>query len=266
VNPLDPFESLLADVGQALVRLFMIMNGDAHGIYQGTHEAALFEAQGGQIGAGGFNHLDSLRQTAAAIQTRQDALNAALGRLRGLDPLLGDRVKQICQPILQQSGQYLKTAADTESAAVSLRTTDPTRFEGVILGEGGLGPEIGRTSASLVSNQLNKMSVQLMARGIETRLIPAARASLQSVMIGIRQLPTDVKDALAKLTLALTTMRQVVAAAVRQALLAGRVLLGAALAAIEEALVALGSRLTSGFIIIPKSVLQQFGGGSDVEA
>ena len=211
----------------------------------------------------GFNHLNSLRQTAAAIQTRQDALNLALNRLQGLDAALGGRLKTLCEPILRQSGQYLRTAADTESAAVSLRSTDPTRFEGVIVGEGGLGPEIGRTSQALVSNQLNRMSVQLAGRGIEPRLIPAVRASLQSVMDGIRQLPTDVKDSLARLSAALAAMRALLQAAIRQALVAGRVALTAALMAIDEALVAIGSRLTSGFFIIPKSVLEQFGSGPE---
>jgi hypothetical protein len=134
LDPLGPFESLLVDLGKSLPDLFLIMRGNSHGIFQGTHEAASFEARGGQIGPGGFNHLDSLRQTAAAIETRQDALN----RLQGLDGALGSRLKQLCDPVLRQSGRYLRAAADTESAAVSLRSTDPTRFEGVIVGEGGL--------------------------------------------------------------------------------------------------------------------------------
>lgn len=138
MDPLGPFESLLVDLGKSLLDLFLIMRGNSHGIFQGSHEAASFEARGGQIGPGGFNHLDSLRQTAAAIETRQNALNLALNRLQGLDGALGSRLKQLCDPVLRQSGRYLRAAADTESAAVSLRSTDPTRFEGVIVGEGGL--------------------------------------------------------------------------------------------------------------------------------
>ena len=52
--PLDPFETLLVDLGKSLLDLFLILRGNSHGIFQGTHEAALFEAQGGQIGPGGF--------------------------------------------------------------------------------------------------------------------------------------------------------------------------------------------------------------------
>ncbi len=251
------FDRLILDLVRALVDLFLILRGEAHGIFQGTHEAALFEAQGGQIGPGGFDHLNSLRQTAAAIQTRQDALNLALNRIQGIDAPLGGRLRSLCDPILELSEEYLSTAAKTENAAVSLRASDPVRFEGVILGQGGLGPEIGRTSRALVTNQLNQMSVQLASRGIEPRLIPTIRASLQSVTVSIRQLPTEVEDAIAKLTAALTAMRVALTFAARQALLAGRAALAAALTTIEEALVSLGSRLTSGIIIVPNFILRE---------
>src|SRR5215469_3675193 len=108
------FEELLLDLVQALIRLFLILNGDSHGIFQGTHEAALFEAQGGQIGPGGFDHLDSLRRTAAAIETRQDALNLALNRIQGINGSLGGRLKSLCDPILQLSRNYVSVARETE--------------------------------------------------------------------------------------------------------------------------------------------------------
>ncbi len=252
----DQFDQLILDLARALVQLFNILRGDSHGIFQGTHEAALFEAQGGQIGSGGFDHLDDMRKTAAAIQARQDALNLALNRIQGIDAPIGSRLKSLCDPILRLSGQYVSTAANTERAAASLRVTDPTRFQGVILGNGGLGPEIGRTSQSLVTNQLNQMSTQLAARGIESRVIPSTRPALQSVMFSIRQLPTEVKDAIAKVSAALATMRAALTYAAQQALQAGRTALAAALASIEEALVGLGSRFTSFIIIVPSNLLQ----------
>lgn len=76
------------------------MRGKSHGIFLGTHEAAIFEAQGGQIGAGRFSHLSDLRNTAAAIQTRQDAVSLALSRLQGMEPMVGQRVREICQSVL----------------------------------------------------------------------------------------------------------------------------------------------------------------------
>jgi hypothetical protein len=251
------FDQILLDLGQALLRLFLIMRGNSHGIFQGTHEAALFEAQGGQIGPGGFSHLGDLRSTAQAIQTRQDALNLALNRLQGIEPALGSRVKDICQPVLRQSGEYLSAAAETERVALELQRSDPTRFQGVVLGQGGMGPEIGRTARALVSNQLNQQSRQLIARGIEPRLIPSIRASLQPVTTLIRQLPLEDKDAIGKLSAILASMRALVSTAARQALIAGRAALSAALIAIEEALVSIGSRLTTPPLLIPKFLLRQ---------
>jgi hypothetical protein len=244
------FEQLLLDLGDAVLELFKIMRGDAHGIFQGTHEAAIFEAQGGQIGPGGFNHLESLRQATAAIQSRQDSLNLALNRINGLFPGIGVRLRTICQPLLNQSGLLLRTAAETERVALELKNSDPTRFQGVMLGQGGLGPEVGRTAQALVSNQLKSLEPQLIARGIEPRLIPSIRTGLQGVVGQIRQLPLSDPDARNKLLAILASMRALVSAAARQALLAGRALLAAALTAIEEALVTIGSRLTTPVIFI----------------
>lgn len=79
---------------------------------------------------------------------------------------------------------------------------------------------------SLVSNQLNKMSQQLISRGVEPRLIPSIRAPLQQTWMAVtRRLPlvdtAQEKDAIAKLSAVLATTRALVSAAVRQALLAG---------------------------------------------
>jgi hypothetical protein len=244
------FDELLIDLGKSLLDLLLIMRGEARGIFQGTHEAAIFEAQGGQIGPVGSNHLQSLRETMTAIQTRQDALNLALNRINGIEPALSVRLRTICQPLLNQSGLLLRTAAETERVAVELQSSDPTRFEGVVLGEGGMGPGFGQTAQALVSNQLNQQASQLIARGIEPRLIPSIRPALQSVVGQIRQLPISVQDARNTLIAILTSMRALVSAAAQQALLAGRALLAAALTAIEEALVTLGSRLTTPIIFI----------------
>ncbi len=76
-------------------------------------------------------------------------------------------------------------------------------------------------------------------------------------MVGIRQLPVDIRDAFAKLSAALASMRLALSIAARQASIAGRVALSAALLSIEQALVAIGSRLTSGIILVPSSVLKE---------
>jgi len=249
----------IVDLGRALLELFEILKGDSSGIFQGSHEAAIFEAQGGQVGEAGRQHLTSVLETARAIQIRVDALNLAIARVNGVDPALAVRVRDVCSPILQQSRQYLQAAAETERVVVSLRQTDPTRFEGVILGEGGLGPEIGRSGPALVSNQLNRLAAQLAARGIEPGLIPSARHSLQSVTSTIRQLPRDAEAAVANLRDKVALMTSFLGIAARQALAAGRVALSAALTAMEQALIQIGSRLNVPFIIftIPRSTIER---------
>jgi hypothetical protein len=243
-------DELFLQLGNALLDLMLIMRGNSHGIFQGSHEAALFEAQGGQIGPGGFNHLNDVKTTAQAIQTRQDALNLALNRINGVNPSIGSRLRDVCAPVLRQSGQYLSAARQTESAATALRTSDPTRFRGVVLGQGGLGPEIGRTAKALVSVQLNQQAPTLTARGIEPQIIPSTRQALQGVVTSIRQLPLQDRDAIAKLSSVIAAMRALLQIAARQAFLAGRALLSAALISIEQALVSIGSRLTTPLLVI----------------
>jgi hypothetical protein len=66
----------------------------------------------------------------------------------------------------------------------------------------------------------------------------------------IRQLTINEDDAKSRLLGILASMRALLTAAARQALLAGRALLAAALTAIEEALVKIGSKLTTPVIFI----------------
>lgn len=250
-------DQILIELGRALLELFLILRGTHHGILQGTPEAAIFEAQGGTIGPGGFNHLNSLQAAIQAVQSRRDALTSALGKLNGVNSAVGSRVKDVCEPILKQSGNLLTAMRSGEQAATELAKTDPNRFSGVVVGQGGMGPEIGRTSQALVSNQLTQQASQLQARGIEPRLIPQARTALQSVAGQLRQLPMDAKDAVRNLSATLAAMRALLTGFAQQALLAGRVALAAALTTIEQALVTIGSRLTSPAPIVPKGVLNQ---------
>ena len=234
-----------------------------HGIYQGSHEAALFEAQGGMIGPGGFDHLQSVVQTTTAIETRLDATNLALNRLQGVDPAIGVRARTLCDPMLRAAQSLVDAGKATNNVAAALRQSDSTRFQGVILGQGGLGPEIGRTRQALVSSQLDAMAAQLEARGIEPRLIPSSRPLLQSVLAPIRQLPIDGREAAAKLSTVLVSMRLLLMQTAARASLIGRARLAAALLGIEAALVQFGSRLTTP-IVIDRRVLHQIMGVPDL--
>lgn len=261
---MDPVEEVLLDLAQAMLEVFGASRGALHGVFQGSHEAALFEAQGGVIGPGGFNHLASVQQTAQALQTRVDLANLALNRLAGIDPALGVRVRALCDPVLRLTDQYLSVARQTSDAAATLRQVAPTRLQGVVAGQGGLGPEIGRTAQALVSNQMTAMSAQLTARGIEPKLIPSTQPALQPVVTAIRQLPLDGREAGAKLAGALAAMRTLISQTAVRASVVGRARLTAALLGLEAALVEFGARLTTPIILINTSLLHQIMGVPDV--
>ncbi|MEG3627097.1 hypothetical protein [Streptomyces poriticola] len=262
---MDPTEELILELSQALLALFNSSRGAMHGIYQGSHEAALFEAQGGVIGPGGFNHLGDVLNTARNIQGNRDAVELALNRLQGVGPAVGVRVRMLCDPVLRLADNYLRIVKETENAATVLRQTGPTRLQGVVLGQGGLGPEIGRTSQALVTNQMNAMSAQLTARGIEPRPIPSTQPALQPVLNSIRQLPLNGREAAAKLAGALGAMRALISQTAVRAGLIGRARLTAALLGIETALVEFGSRLTTPIIVIDLKALHQLMGVPHVE-
>lgn len=239
------YDKFVIDLGKSIVDLFQVMSTH-HGIYRGTHEAVLFEAQGGQIGPAGFSHLTSLQEGIRAISTRQDALKLAIDRMNGVDPSVASKVRDICDPLLKQSQQYVQTARQTESVAAQLRASDPVRFQGVMLGQGGMGTGVARSSASLASNQLNQQAQQLASRGItDPRLVPASRPALQPVMNMIKDLPTTVSESKEKLMAVIIAMRNLLLRALRVALAAGRTALAAALGSIESALTAFGSRFTT---------------------
>jgi hypothetical protein len=256
---MDPIDVLLAELGSTLIDLLRINRGAVHGIYQGSHEAAIFEAQGGTIGPGGFDHLNDVLNTANAIQRRQDAVNLALNRINGVDPVMGPRVRTLVDPLLKLGQQYLDTATQTSNMAATMRQAAPTRFQGVVVGQGGLGPEIGRTSQALVSNQLTAMARQLEERGIEPRLIPSTQSAAQSVMASIRQLPLDGREAGQKLAAAIASIRLLVHQTAVRAAVIGRARLVAVMLGIEEALVAFGSRLTTPILIDMRVIHESLG-------
>jgi hypothetical protein len=243
-------DEILTLLAQALLNLLQILDGRSHGIFRGTCEAALAEAQGAQIGPGGFNHLQSLRNTLSVVTTRQDALENAINRIASIDPGLSLRVRQMLSPLLNQSSQVVETLEETEQMAVDLGRTNPTRLSGVIFGQGGMGPEIARDSRALITTQMQQTASQLMGRGIEPRLIPDIQSGGTQLLDKIRQLPTTLDDCIRNLIATITAIRLAVQQAAVQAGRVGLAVLGDALLAIGEALAALGSRLVNMLLII----------------
>ena len=224
---------ICANLMRGVVDLLVVISGSAHGVLQGTHEAVLAEAQGAQIGPSGFNHLNDLRQTGIAITDREDALVRAINSLGSIHHNLGNRVRDILDPLLRQSSAYRAAIEQSENMAASLARTDGRRLSGVIFGQGGTGPEVVRSAKALVSTQMNERAKELIARGIEPRLIPAARQGSASVMSTIRQLPITIRDATDKVIGIIGAIRLLLAQAARQALIVGNAALSAALESLE---------------------------------
>ena len=259
--------NVCADLLRNVVDLLVIISGSRHGILQGTHEAVFAEAQGAQIGPGGFNHLNDLQGTLRDVTARENALNNTLNSLAGTHPNLGARVRTILDPLLRQSGAYRSAMIQTEKVAADLARTDGTRLSGVLFGQGGTGPEVGRSAKALISTQMQEREKELIGRGIEPRLIPAARNAGAQAMAAIRQLPTTIREATDKIIGVIGSIRVLLTQAARQALVAGNGALAAALAAVEQALVQVGSRLTTPLIFINiRQIMRAHGLGPPDEA
>ena len=254
-----------ADLLRSVADLLVIISGSRHGILQGTHEAVLAEAQGAQIGPAGFNHLNDLQTTLRDVAIRENALKTAINNLAGTHPNLGNRVRAILDPLLRQSASYRSAMTQTEQAAADLGRTDGTRLSGVVFGQGGTGPEVTRSAKALISTQMQEREAELVSRGIEPRLIPAARAGGAQVMAVIRQLPITIRDAADKVIAVIGSIRVLLTQAARQALVSGNAALAAALNAVEQALVRVGSRLTTPIIVINIRELKRAAGIFDPE-
>lgn len=252
--------STSAELMRAIVDLLVIMSGSAHGILQGTHEAVLVEAQGAQIGPGGFSHIQNMRDTLRDLAARETALQSALGNLSRFEPGIATRIRSILSPLTTQAASYREAMQQTEQMAIELQRTDGTRLQGVMFGQGGSGPEVGRTVKALCSTQMNERAREFAARGIEPRIIPSVRAAGQQVMASIRQLPLAIRDASDKVIAIIGAMRVALTQAARAALVSGQAALSAALNAVEAALVNVGSRLTTPIIVIDIRALKRAAG------
>lgn len=250
------FINLVTEIVENLTSLFVIISGQRHGILQGTQEAVWAEAQGAQIGPRGFNHMADLQGTLRDITAREAAMNNTLNQLNGVAPNLGNRVKDVLSPLFQQTQFYRQTLAESEKLGLELARTNGTRLAGVTFGQGGGGPEIGRTTQSLISTQMNQRTQELTTRGISepNRLVPAAQAARTQVIGAIRQLPMTTRDAADKVVAIVSAIRALATQAARQALTAGNLVLSQALNSVGRALAAVaarfGGRLSTPLIIL----------------
>ncbi len=239
----------------------------SHGVFRGTHEVVLVEAQGAEVldSAGNvFNHMDSLRQSRAALVNREQEIQRGLTFFARFSNTLSFKIREIVRPIVTRSESMRALMDETETKALELARTNGTRLQGVRIGAGGLGPEVARSEASLVSAQLEAQAVQLRARGIEPTILPNA-AQASSYLARVRALAVNNKDSAAKMFPVLTAMRVAAQQALRQASIAGRALLSTVLdgllIALEAVAARIGTTLTTP-ILIPTEILESLGGGS----
>src|SRR5215472_18242032 len=73
----------------------------SRGVFRGTHEVVLAEAQGAEVldAAGNvFNHMDSLRQSRAALLNREQEIERGLTFFARFSNLLSAKVREIVSP------------------------------------------------------------------------------------------------------------------------------------------------------------------------
>jgi hypothetical protein len=245
---------------------------EIHGIFRGTHEAVLAEAQGGQlIDAAGrtVNHLASLQNSRQALANREADIQTGLTQMERISRTLSSAVRDVVKPLLELSRSNRALMDETEAEAANLARTAPSRLEGVPLGTGGLGPEVARDANALVSSQLTAQANQLLARGIDPTLISNATAAEQAYLDRIRDSAVNNQDSIVRLTPVLAAMRLAAQNALRQASFAFQMLLRTVLDGLLTALDALASGLGSSLnniIIIPTKMLKSLGQAGNDEA
>ena len=200
---------------------------------------------------------------AGHVESAGSARNGGAKRSRRFIPILARRGYPNPGDLkshADESAAYRQAMQQTEQMAIELQQTDGARLQGVMFGQGGSGPEIGRTVKALCSTQMNERSREFAARGIEPRIIPAARASGQQVIAAIRTLPMAIRDAVDKVVAVIGAMRIALTQAARAALVSGQAVLSAALNTVEAALVRAGSRFSTPIIVINMRELKRAAG------
>jgi hypothetical protein len=210
---------LVVQLEQAVNELRGALAGNAHGIFRGSHEAALAEAQGLKIYKSpakdetAFSHLDDLANTEATIASKEARVNSLLGKIGEDAPGVMTRLKEKLQPLLEQSKNYRETIGRTRDMAARLKGTSPSRLESAWANKGGLKVDAGRSNTSLVSTQMEQQSAALRAQGIDPVLVPNPTAAEANQLAAIRQLPVNEEAAATRIASAAENAKSAVSEA-----------------------------------------------------
>ena len=247
---------LATELQTAVGELHRILSGAAHGIFRGTHEAALAEAQGAEIvrntarQAASYRHILSLERDGAAIADRIARIQSILGRIGGVERGAMIRSREALQPLLKLAEHHQQMIQSTRDIAADLIRQYPNRLRGVTFSPGGLGPAVGRDHRALISTQLQQLAVQLRARGIDPRLVPDAFVAARNQVSAIRNLPINAREALLHVSSAAAAARAAFTYAVSRAGLSAGAQVLRVLGAAIEGLVSISGRLITPFIFV----------------
>jgi hypothetical protein len=264
MDPTAEMQQLSQQLREAVEELCTVVSGGAHGILRGSHEAALAEAQGAQIvrnvaqqGAT-FEHILDIENTGAAILDRLRDVQGLLGKIGEIDPGVMRRSKEALQPLIETAESNVELIEETQGVAADLTRNFGNRLTGVYFGQGGLGPQVGRSFVALISTQINQMAVTLRARGIEPNLIPSEFTRGRMLMQQIQQLPVTIEDAFQRMAGALAAVRALLTqSAIRAAANTASSSFLRFLSAAFEGLFTISGRLvTLPIIILPPGLLK----------
>jgi hypothetical protein len=221
-----------------------------HGVFQGSQEAALAEAQGAQLFQGGsgtvVKHLQSVREAGRALANRQLEIQNGLNFFARFSADLAAKLREILNPLLRASDATRAVIAETESMAADLARTNATRLQGIAL-------QTGPRDVALISNQLNAQNAALAARGAPTTLLPDP-GTAQAYLSRVRQMAIDAREAASRIVPMIAAIRVACTQALARASVVGRALLSTvldALSAALEAVIQAGTLITPIIIIVP---------------
>lgn len=250
---MDEVAEIFAALQEVTNVMFAFLGADPqkHHLLRGTFEAAIAEAQGAELIKvknftpvnQSFNHFQAMREGANAMRTALSDFSDLMMRLRRIDLQAAMRADAAFRPLTDSAALRVDTARKTEELIIEITNTrNQTRLQGVPL-------QLGRSQAGLVSNQLRQMNLSL---------VPNTLSRSTPVLDRIRTFPITSDDA--------KTLAKQISAMVSSSAFAVRALARTAatraLAALEEFLVAFGSRFSVFIPPVPKETLESWSGSS----
>lgn len=189
-NGLQPVPTADKITEQANELINFLSDPKKHGLFRGTFEAAIAEAQGAELSKPSsetYTHLQSLQDTIRGLTTRVNALTGSLERLSKVDPKAAGELSRAVQPALSRGRALIALGNQTRQLIAEIKNLQWAQASsmGARLGRVPL-QTAGRTYASLVSTQLQRMNLNLLPNALSTQY--------SNTLAGIRQLPTTVAE------------------------------------------------------------------------